>query len=78
MNDWRSLGDCRGSELALFYPDDDDMGTELAAKAVCAECPVRGQCLEQALDDREKLGVWGGLSARERRSILRRRRREAA
>lgn len=79
VDDWRELGECRGADLSLFYPeDDDDLGAELAAKAICAACAVREHCLEQALDSRERVGVWGGLSPRERRRILRRRRREAA
>ena len=45
-----------------------------AAKAVCDECPVRGTCLEHALG-REKEGVWGGSTERERRRIIRQRRR---
>ncbi len=78
-DDWREVGECRGSDVNLFYPDDeDDLGTELAAKAICAQCVVREQCLEAALDNRERIGVWGGTSARERRRILRRRRRDAA
>ena len=79
VDDWRELGECRGADLSLFYPDDeDDLGAELAAKAICSTCAVRERCLEQALDTRERVGVWGGLSPRERRRILRRRRREAA
>ena len=47
------------------------------AKAICGLCPVREPCLEHALVVREKLGVWGGLTERERRRVLRRRRRSA-
>ena len=46
------------------------------AKAVCAECPVRQDCLEFALTVREKEGVWGGLTAVERQRLVRRRRRQ--
>jgi WhiB family redox-sensing transcriptional regulator len=43
--------------------------TAQPAKSVCRECPVRGQCLEFALDSNEKFGVWGGLSERERKAL---------
>jgi WhiB family redox-sensing transcriptional regulator len=73
--DWRSLGACRGLDPAIFYPDDDDEG--LDAKMVCNECGVRAACLEYALMQREKAGVWGGATERERRRIIRQRRRTA-
>lgn len=43
------------------------------AKSVCRGCPVRTECLADALDNRVEFGVWGGLTERERRSLLRRR-----
>ena len=43
------------------------------ARAVCAECPVRLDCLADALDNRMDFGVWGGMTERERRALLRRR-----
>jgi WhiB family redox-sensing transcriptional regulator len=59
----------------MFFPASDaDAGD---AKAVCANCPVREQCLEWALATRQEEGVWGGLTDNERRR-LRRRRRDAA
>lgn len=48
-----------------------------AARQICAECPVKADCLEYVLESRIDHGVWGG-SERERRRILRRRRLEAA
>ena len=47
------------------------------AKFVCAECSVQAACLEHALTYREKEGVWGGATERERRRIIRQRRRSA-
>lgn len=44
-----------------------------AAKKVCTGCPVRLECLADALDSRTEYGVWGGLTERERRALLRRR-----
>ncbi len=43
------------------------------AKAVCMGCPVRTECLADALDNRVEFGVWGGMTERERRALLRRR-----
>lgn len=43
------------------------------AKRVCAGCPVRTECLAEALDGRIEWGVWGGMTERERRALLRRR-----
>ena len=71
---WREVGRCKGAEPDLFYPkDDEDEGFE--AKAICAICPVREVCLEHAIVNREKIGVWGGYTARERRRLVRQRRR---
>lgn len=49
-----------------------------AAKAVCAQCPVADACLEHALRVGEKNGVWGGCNERDRRRIVRQRRRGAS
>jgi WhiB family redox-sensing transcriptional regulator len=74
---WRSQGRCRGIDPAVFYPLVEDEAAALEAKAICATCPVRTPCLEHALTLREKFGVWGGLTERERRRALRQRRRTA-
>jgi WhiB family redox-sensing transcriptional regulator len=72
---WRQKGACRGLDPAIFYPAaDDDAGQ---AKAICAGCPVRVQCLEHALTNREHDGIWGGATERERRRLLRQRRKTA-
>ncbi len=46
-------------------------GTTLPAKAVCASCDVRAQCLQYALEHGERYGIWGGLSEKERRRLVR-------
>ena len=69
------LGACRGIDASIFYPDTEDEAD--VAKAVCAECGVSAACLEYALARREKVGVWGGATERERRRLLRQRRRSA-
>jgi WhiB family redox-sensing transcriptional regulator len=74
---WRDLGACKGLEPAIFYPDPEDDTEAEVAKVVCADCRVRTTCLEFALVHREKEGVWGGATERERRRIIRQRRRSA-
>ena len=74
---WQSKAACRGLDAAIFFPDPDVDDEALPAKAVCAECAVRESCLEYALGYREKDGVWGGATERERRRIIRQRRRSA-
>ena len=73
---WRSRGACKGLDPDIFYPAPDDVAME--AKAVCAQCVVRQPCLEYALNKREHEGVWGGATEKERRRILRQRRKTAA
>lgn len=72
---WRKRAACRGIDPEVFYPPSDEEADE--AKAICAMCPVRQACLEHALGNREREGVWGGNTERERRRILRQRRKSA-
>ncbi|MDA8291856.1 MAG: WhiB family transcriptional regulator [Actinomycetota bacterium] len=72
---WRQRAACRGLDPEIFYPASDEEAEE--AKAVCASCPVHQLCLEHALSHRERDGVWGGLTERERRRALRQRRKSA-
>jgi WhiB family redox-sensing transcriptional regulator len=72
--DWRERGRCKGSDPSVFYPEDDDDPAE-AAKSICASCIVRPACLEHAITMRERLGVWGGATERERRRMIRQRRK---
>jgi WhiB family redox-sensing transcriptional regulator len=74
---WRKRAACRGIDAEIFYPETDDEADAEAAKAVCGVCPVRQACLEHALAHREREGVWGGTTERERRRILRQRRKSA-
>lgn len=66
---WRSKGACQGLDTEIFYPDSEDDCE--GAISICKTCQVRIACLNYALDSREKQGVWGGASARERRRLLR-------
>ena len=70
--EWMGDAACKHVDPNLFFPE---RGASLRiARAMCAECPVRLQCLEYALDNNETCGVWGGASERERRTMRRRRR----
>jgi len=66
---WRGLGACRGLDASVFFPETDEDAD--VAKAVCSGCDVRRACLEFALLAREKQGVWGGCTERERRRLVR-------
>jgi WhiB family redox-sensing transcriptional regulator len=72
---WRKHAACRGLEPEVFFPVSEEQTEE--AKAVCRECPVREACLEYALANREREGVWGGATERERRRMIRQRRKSA-
>lgn len=72
---WRQRAACRGIDPDIFYPASEDEADE--AKAICAQCPVREACLEYALANRERDGVWGGATERERRRMIRQRRKSA-
>ncbi|MGH8909786.1 MAG: WhiB family transcriptional regulator [Egibacteraceae bacterium] len=75
---WRERAACLDEDPELFFP----IGTtgpaiEQAerAKAVCRRCPVRQECLDDALDTGQDAGVWGGMDEDERRALRRQRRR---
>lgn len=68
---WREFAACRGLDPEMFYPDRGE--DPVAAREVCRSCAVQTVCLEFALAHREKTGVWGGTSERERSRIARRR-----
>lgn len=72
---WRNQAACRGLDPSIFYPVSDEEAGK--AKGVCEACSVREACLEHALGGREKEGVWGGCTEKERRRIIRQRRRSA-
>lgn len=72
---WRTNAACGGLDPEIFFPVTDEDADQ--AKSVCDRCPVQGPCLEHALSLREKDGVWGGCTERERRRIIRQRRRTA-
>jgi len=66
---WQRLANCLGVDPDLFFPERGASTRE--AKEVCRGCVVRESCLEFAITNGEKFGIWGGLSERERRRIRR-------
>lgn len=70
--DWQEQGLCKGA-TKTFYPEGSNTEVQ-RAKLICHSCPVEATCLEWALRNHEKFGVWGGTSERERRRLWRLRR----
>ena len=68
---WQDYANCRGADADLFFPERG--ASTRKAKAICAACEVRSDCLDFALRVGEKFGIWGGMSERERRRVRRER-----
>lgn len=66
---WQSRANCMGVDPDLFFPERGSSTRE--AKEVCRGCVVRVDCLEFAIANGEKFGIWGGMSERERRRVRR-------
>lgn len=67
--DWQTDARCAGTDADVFFPDRGESTRD--GKRICRGCTVRAECLEYALDLRERFGIWGGVSERERRQLLR-------
>lgn len=67
---WVVFAACRDADPDIFFPS--TAAQEAAAKAVCATCPVSGECRAYADEAREYFGVWGGAGEKQRRIALRR------
>src|SRR5438309_9772962 len=70
VTDWSTQAACRTTDPDELFVQG---AAQNRAKTVCAACPVRTECLADALDNRVEFGVWGGMTERERRALLRRR-----
>ncbi|MQA63108.1 MAG: WhiB family transcriptional regulator [Actinophytocola sp.] len=68
--DWRLAASCQNTDPDGLFVRGAEQNR---AKLVCMGCPVRTECLAEALDHRITFGVWGGMTERERRALLRRR-----
>ncbi len=67
VQEWHSMANCLGVDPDLFFPERGASTRE--AKEVCRACVVREDCLEYAIVNGEKFGIWGGMSERERRRV---------
>lgn len=67
---WQERALCAQTDPEAFFPEKG--GSTREAKKVCTGCEVRAECLEYALANDERFGIWGGLSERERRKLRRR------
>ncbi len=67
---WQERALCAQTDPEAFFPEKG--GSTREAKKVCLSCDVRGECLEYALSNDERFGIWGGLSERERRKLKKR------
>ena len=68
--DWRHSARCRDEDPETLFVQG---ALQRDAREVCKACPVRTECLAHALDNRVRFGVWGGMTERERRALLKRR-----
>jgi WhiB family transcriptional regulator, redox-sensing transcriptional regulator len=66
---WQDRALCAQTDPEAFFPEKG--GSTREAKKVCRSCEVRAECLEFALENDERFGIWGGMSERERRRLKR-------
>ena len=67
---WQEQALCAQTDPEAFFPEKG--GSTREAKRICIGCEVKGECLEYALANDERFGIWGGLSERERRRLKKR------
>lgn len=72
LDSWREASACATAPEVDFFPDPADLAAISAAKALCASCPVAGECLTWAIETNQPEGIWGGHTPTERRSLRRR------
>lgn len=72
LDHWREESACATTPGIDFFPDPTDLAAISAAKALCATCPVAGECLTWAIETNQTEGIWGGHTPTERRSLRRR------
>lgn len=66
---WSVFAACQEAKDVSFFPQ--NKADERAAAGICAICPVRDECLDHALATNERLGMWGGVSEKQRRAMAR-------
>lgn len=74
MNEeWRERAACRGMDTEAFFPAQGEHHLAREARNICAPCPVRKECLQYAIDQRIREGVFGGMTENDRRRGRRKR-----
>ena len=68
---WMAGAICAQTDPEVFFPERAERIKASDAKAVCSRCPVKDACLNWALDNGERYGVWGGTTERQRRKLRR-------
>ncbi len=68
--EWQARALCAQTDPEAFFPEKG--GSTRDAKKVCGACTVKQECLDYALGNDERFGIWGGLSERERRKLRKR------
>jgi WhiB family transcriptional regulator, redox-sensing transcriptional regulator len=66
---WAEDAKCLQADPETFFPEKG--GSTREAKRICQSCDVRSECLDYALTNDERFGIWGGMSERERRKLRR-------
>lgn len=70
---WREAAACLDvPDDVTFFPNKEDVASIAKAKAICASCPVADECLTWAIESNQGDGIWGGHTAKERRTVRRR------
>ena len=67
---WQAEALCSQTDPEAFFPEKG--GSTRDAKRICTNCEVKSECLDYALKNDERFGIWGGLSERERRKLKKR------
>jgi hypothetical protein len=67
---WMELGKCQNKDEdgKIFFPDPGN--NAVAAKRMCAHCPIREKCLDWSIETRQMYGIWGGVSEKKRRQMM--------
>lgn len=73
LGQWRDEAFCLGKDIHTFFPERSQVEAA-KAKAMCYQCQVRMECLDEAISNGERFGIWGGMDQEERRKEARRRR----
>ena len=72
---WREQANCLGKDVNIFFAEKGDAGAHALelAKKLCSVCEVKQECLDYALDNSISVGIYGGVTATQRRELKRRR-----